>query len=52
MRGTPNAMSLVALDRDGNHCAMTTAEDRTYVYQSGDMGSAEELPRLLHHIEA
>ncbi|HWQ13397.1 MAG TPA: N(4)-(beta-N-acetylglucosaminyl)-L-asparaginase [Roseiflexaceae bacterium] len=47
MRGTPNAMSLVAIDRAGNHCAMTTAEDRTYVYQRDGMDAPEELPRTL-----
>ncbi|NWG19542.1 MAG: N(4)-(beta-N-acetylglucosaminyl)-L-asparaginase [Chloroflexi bacterium] len=51
MRGTPNAMSLVAIDRHGNHCAMTTAEERTYVYQADGMGTFAELPRLLFRIE-
>jgi L-asparaginase / beta-aspartyl-peptidase len=48
MRGTPNAMSLVALDANGKHCAMTTAEERTYVYQAAGMGTPEELPRVLY----
>jgi L-asparaginase / beta-aspartyl-peptidase len=51
MRGTPNAMSMVAIDRDGRHCAMTSAEDRTYVYQAGDMGAPDELPRVVFPIE-
>lgn len=51
MRGTPNAMSLVALDRAGNHCAMTTAEDRTYVYQADGMQAPAELPRLVYRAE-
>ena len=46
MRGTPNAMSMVAIDRAGNHCALTTAEERTYVYQADGMGQPAELPRL------
>jgi beta-aspartyl-peptidase (threonine type) len=50
MRGTPNAMSLVALDRQGNHCAMTTAEDRSYVYQADGMGAPEELPRVVYRL--
>jgi L-asparaginase / beta-aspartyl-peptidase len=50
MRGTPNAMSLVALDRHGNHCAMTTAEDRSYVYQADGMAQAAELPRTIYQI--
>ena len=50
MRGTPNAMSLVAIDRAGNRCAMTTAEERTYVYQSDGMDQPAELPRLLFKI--
>ncbi|MEN9935497.1 MAG: hypothetical protein RLZZ387_2076 [Chloroflexota bacterium] len=51
MRGTPNAMSLVAIDRAGNHCAMTSAEERTYVYQSEGMTEPAELPRVVHRIE-
>lgn len=51
MRGTPNAMSLVAMDRHGNHCAMTTAEDRTYVYQTSDMPEFAEVPRILFNID-
>lgn len=50
MRGTPNAMSLVALDRAGNHCAMTTAEARTYVYQADGMGAPDELPRVVYRV--
>jgi beta-aspartyl-peptidase (threonine type) len=47
MRGTPNAMSLVAIDSAGNHCALTTVEDRTYVYQRDEMDAPEELPRTV-----
>ncbi|MFO7170560.1 MAG: N(4)-(beta-N-acetylglucosaminyl)-L-asparaginase [Chloroflexota bacterium] len=46
MRGTPNDMSLVAIDRAGNHCAMTTAEERTYVYQTDGMDEPAEVPRI------
>lgn len=47
MRGTPNAMSLVALDRHGNHCALSTAEERSYVYRADGMAALEVLPRIL-----
>lgn len=50
MRGTVNAMSTVALDRNGNHYALTTTEDRTYVYQSDGMNSYAELPRTVIHL--
>ncbi|MFQ3632037.1 N(4)-(beta-N-acetylglucosaminyl)-L-asparaginase [Roseiflexus sp.] len=51
LRGTPNVMSLIAIDRHGNHCAMTTAEERTYVYQSGSMEQFVELPRIVVSVE-
>ena len=40
-------MSMVALDRHGNHCALSTAPGRTYVYQAGGMATHAELPRLV-----
>jgi beta-aspartyl-peptidase (threonine type) len=51
LRGTPNTMSLVAIDRNGNHCAMTTAEERTYVYQADGMDHFVELPRIVVTID-
>ncbi|ABU60446.1 N(4)-(beta-N-acetylglucosaminyl)-L-asparaginase [Roseiflexus castenholzii] len=51
LRGTPNVMSLVAIDRHGNHCAMTTAEERTYVYQADGMDQFVELPRIVVTID-
>lgn len=47
MRGTPNAMSLVAIDRHGNHTAFSTSEARTYVYRTDGMQSYGELPRVV-----
>ncbi len=47
MRGTPNDMSLVAIDERGNHCALTTAEERTYVYWKDGMEGYAELPRIV-----
>jgi len=40
-------MSMVALDRNGNHCAVTTAAGRTYVYQADGMPEHATLPRIL-----
>jgi beta-aspartyl-peptidase (threonine type) len=51
LRGTPNAMNLVAIDAHGNHYSITTAEERTYVYQKDGMETFEELPRVLFPIE-
>lgn len=51
LRGTSNVMSLIAIDRHGHHCAMTTAEERTYVYQTDGMERFAELPRLVVSIE-
>ncbi len=51
LRGTSNVMSLIAIDRHGNHCAMTTAEERTYVYQAGSMEQFVELPRIVVSVE-
>ncbi|MCS6937879.1 MAG: N(4)-(beta-N-acetylglucosaminyl)-L-asparaginase [Roseiflexaceae bacterium] len=51
LRGTPNVMSLIAIDRHGNHCAMTTAEERTYVYQTDGMDHFVELPRIVVSVD-
>ena len=40
-------MSMVALDRQGNHCAVTTMPGRTYVYQTDGMQAHAESPRLV-----
>jgi len=40
-------MSMVALDRYGNHCAVTTAAGRTYVYQAEGMRSHATVPRIV-----
>jgi beta-aspartyl-peptidase (threonine type) len=40
-------MSMVALDRHGNHCAVTTSPGRTYVYQAEGMGEHAVLPRIV-----
>jgi beta-aspartyl-peptidase (threonine type) len=40
-------MSMVALDRYGNHCAVTTAPGRTYLYQADGMPAPATLPRLV-----
>jgi L-asparaginase / beta-aspartyl-peptidase len=45
-------MSMVALDRHGNHCAVTTVPERTYIYQADGMAEPAVLPRLvidIHH---
>ncbi len=39
-------MNFIALDRDGRHAAYTTAEGRTYVWQTPDMATHETEPRL------
>jgi len=38
---------MVALDRHGNHCAVTTAAGRTYVYQADGMAAHATLPRIV-----
>jgi isoaspartyl peptidase/L-asparaginase-like protein (Ntn-hydrolase superfamily) len=38
-------MNLVALDKNGEHVGMTSIEGRTYIYQTSDMESYEEVPR-------
>jgi beta-aspartyl-peptidase (threonine type) len=40
-------MSMVALDRHGNHCAVTTSPGRTYIYQADGMGEHTALPRVI-----
>ncbi|HEX9373106.1 MAG TPA: N(4)-(beta-N-acetylglucosaminyl)-L-asparaginase [Roseiflexaceae bacterium] len=45
-------MSMVALDRHGNHCAVTTAPGRTYVYQAGGMAEPALLPRTVVDVTA
>jgi beta-aspartyl-peptidase (threonine type) len=40
-------MSMVAIDRHGQHCAVTTSVGRTYVYQAAGMAAPEVLPRLV-----
>jgi beta-aspartyl-peptidase (threonine type) len=39
-------MSMVAIDRAGNHRALSTTPQRTYVYRSAGMTHYDELPRL------
>ncbi len=38
-------MNLIAMDKDGNHTACTSHTGRTYVWQSAEMDSYEELER-------
>jgi beta-aspartyl-peptidase (threonine type) len=38
-------MNLVALDKDGNHAAMTSMTGKTYIYQTADMDAYVEKPR-------
>ena len=40
-------MNMVALDRHGNHCAVTTVAGRTYVYQAEGMPEHATLPRIV-----
>jgi beta-aspartyl-peptidase (threonine type) len=47
MRPEQILMNMVALDRNGNHCAVTTAGGRTYVYQADGMAEHATLPRIL-----
>jgi beta-aspartyl-peptidase (threonine type) len=41
-----SAMSLVAVDRHGDHIALSNREGRTHVYQRDDMDAPVEAPRL------
>ncbi len=40
-------MSMVALDRHGNHCAITTAPGRTYIYRAEGMAAYAEALRVV-----
>ncbi|MBK9943091.1 MAG: N(4)-(beta-N-acetylglucosaminyl)-L-asparaginase [Kouleothrix sp.] len=40
-------MSMVALDRSGNHCAVSSMPGRTYLYQAEGMAAPEQLPRIV-----
>lgn len=40
-------LSLVALDRHGNHCAVATASGGFYVYRTTGMTTFEQVPRLV-----
>ncbi len=51
MRGTPNAMNMIAIDRNGGFYSITTAEERTFVYRQDGMTAYKELPRVLFHID-
>jgi L-asparaginase / beta-aspartyl-peptidase len=44
-------MSMVALDRHGNHCAVSSSAGRTYVYQADGMPEHATLPRTVIAIE-
>ncbi|GAB4200957.1 MAG: N(4)-(beta-N-acetylglucosaminyl)-L-asparaginase [Roseiflexaceae bacterium] len=43
-------MSMVAIDRHGNHCAVSTAPGRSYVYRADGMDAHTVLPRLVVEI--
>jgi beta-aspartyl-peptidase (threonine type) len=45
-------MSMVALDRAGSHCAVTTGAGRTYVYRADGMPEHAVLPRTVIDIMA
>lgn len=45
LHGTPNALHLVAMDRAGNHCAMSSAGAWHYVYRTAGMGTHATAPR-------
>jgi hypothetical protein len=40
-------MSMVALDRHGNHYGVSTSPGRTYVYQADGMSEHAVLPRIV-----
>ncbi|MBK8903018.1 MAG: N(4)-(beta-N-acetylglucosaminyl)-L-asparaginase [Anaerolineaceae bacterium] len=42
-----SVMNLVAIDKEGNHAGYSSAEDRSYIYQTPDMPECEELPRTV-----
>lgn len=39
-------MNIVALDKEGNHAAFSSIVGKTYIYQTPDMASAQELERV------
>jgi beta-aspartyl-peptidase (threonine type) len=39
-------MSMVAIDQEGNHCALSTAPGKAYVYRASGMDAPAEAPRL------
>ncbi len=43
-------MNIVALDRDGNPGAASTAKDKTYALMTEDMDAPEERPRMHVHV--
>jgi L-asparaginase / beta-aspartyl-peptidase len=45
-------MSMVALDRHGNHCAVTTSTGRSYVYQADGMSEYVALPRIVIEVSS
>ncbi len=49
LQGEPGQiiMSMVALDRHGNYCGVTTVPGRTYIYQADGMTAPAVLPRLV-----
>jgi beta-aspartyl-peptidase (threonine type) len=40
-------MSMVAIDRNGSHCALSTAASRTYLYRADGMAEHAVLPRIV-----
>lgn len=44
-------MSMVALDAQGNHCAVSTVPGRSYIYQADGMAQPAMLPRQVIEIE-
>ncbi len=47
LKGTANDMNLVAMDRHGNACGMTSAEERQFVVWRSGMTTYEVLPRIV-----
>jgi isoaspartyl peptidase/L-asparaginase-like protein (Ntn-hydrolase superfamily) len=43
-------MNIVALDKDGNPGAASTAKDKTYALMTEDMDAPEERPRMHVHV--
>lgn len=46
LRGTPNAVHMVAVDRAGNRCALSNNEEWHYVYRAAGMAAHAEARRL------